>query len=313
LTFGVIGCKLSTQMSVESLPGKEQSERQRWEYRFLVRSRGIKGSVGAALGALAGTTRDYANATEWEDLETKVSYLGENGWELVNIIPRSSIAGSVGDGFTTDELWVFKRPKYNSLGQTQPSERVAEARTFSPEAREALEKKGYLVYPLQGKSMRLMWKQIGLPESVLTEMERESLGPLFWITTTQVMEVAINPNQLFIPNSNNKSFKGHQKMVALFSEEIADDIKGVKAIIGEATNYVELALLHREATGKSLFELNDKFVYVVTNTPYYNDRPNDYLVEVGGEGERGVIVSPYYLGTQGKMDTWLMPLVVPLK
>lgn len=300
-------------MSVENLPGKEQFERQRWEYTFLWRSRGIKGSVGAALGALAGTTRDYANATEWEDLETKAANLGENGWELVNIVPRSSIAGNVGAGFTTDELWVFKRPKDNSPGQTRPAERTTEARTFSPEACEALEKKGYLVYLLQGKSMRLIWKQRGEPQSsTLTRLEQESLGPPYWTAGTQAIEVAINPNQLFFPNSNDKTFASHRKMAALFSEEISADIKGTKAIIGEASNYVELALLYRDQTGNNLFKHEGEFVYTVTNTAYdVGLGDTQCLIEVG-ESERGILhISQYWLSTLGKNDTWLMPLVVP--
>lgn len=102
LTFGVIGCKLPTQMSVESLPGKEKSERQRWEYKFLERSRGMKRSWDGTIHTL-----------EWsKDIPSTVEALGEEGWELMAVVPRSSILiGIVGAGFTSDELWVFKRPK----------------------------------------------------------------------------------------------------------------------------------------------------------------------------------------------------------
>lgn len=306
-------------MSVESLPGKEQSERQRWEYKFLLRSRGIKGSVSAALGALAGATRDYANATEWEDLEPKAANLGEKGWELVNIVPRSSIAGGAGAGFTTDELWVFKRPKHNSPGQTQPAERTAEARTFSPEAREALEKKGYLIYLLQGKSMEELRREKGEPVLEKTQLDEwvngewvyhDTPGP-FWTETTPATEAAINPNKVFLPGSDDKSFKYHQEIVETFSEEISKDIKGVKAIIGEASNYVELALLHRDSTRKRLFKLGNKFVYTATRTLYTVD--GEDLVEVGevSEDEKGVHCYKYNIELHGKYDTWIMPLVVP--
>jgi len=300
-------------MSVESLPGKEQSERQRWEYMFLQRSRGIKGSIGAALGALAGATRDYADATGWDDLESKASNLGENGWELVSIVPRSSIAGGAGAGFTTDELWVFKRPKHNSPGQIQPAENIVETKSFSSEAREVLEKKGYIVYLLQGKSMRLMWKQKGEPRfDTLTSLERELLGPPYWIATTPAMEVAINPNQLFLPNSNDKTFRSHQKMISIFSEEISDEVKTAKAIIGEASNYVELALLYRDQTGKNLFKIDGEPVYTVTNTAYDVGLGNtDCLIEVGADRNGVLFISQYWLNTLGKTDTWLMPLVVP--
>ena len=89
-------------MSVESLLGKEQSERQRWEYRFLVRSRGLK------IGMLGNQVSDWS-----EDITSKVKTLGEEGWELIAAVPRSSviIGTGLGAGFTSDELWVFKRPK----------------------------------------------------------------------------------------------------------------------------------------------------------------------------------------------------------
>lgn len=300
-------------MSPENSPGKEELERQRWEYTFLSRSRGIKGSAGAALGALVGATRDYAEATLWDDLESKANDLGENGWELVGIVPRSSIAGTVGAGFTTDELWVFKRPKDHSYGQIQSAERIVETGIFSPEAREALEKKGYLIYPLQGKSMRLMWKQRGEPRTnTLSDLEQESLGPPFWTATTRATEVAINPNQLFFPNSNDKTFASHQKMAALFSEEISDDIRGTKAIIGEASNYVELALLHRDRTKNNLFSVNGEPVYVVTNSKYeLGIGDAQCLIEVGEDKNGKLNIAQYWLITAGKSDTWLMPLVVP--
>jgi hypothetical protein len=41
--------------------------------------------------------------------------LGEAGWELVTVVPRSDIAGGNSQqnwaGWTSTELWVFKRPR----------------------------------------------------------------------------------------------------------------------------------------------------------------------------------------------------------
>lgn len=78
-------------MSAENLPERKEPERQRWEYVFLERSREIK------------RTRDgIIHTLEWnKDITSTIEALGEEGWELM----------AVGAGFTSDELWVFKRPK----------------------------------------------------------------------------------------------------------------------------------------------------------------------------------------------------------
>jgi len=88
---------------------------QKWEYMTIVRSRGW------------GKDKDVPNAgwrlgSNWNvDITKNLVELGDQGWELVAVTPRSSYLGGLdtsysgrGDdyaGFTSDELWVFKRPK----------------------------------------------------------------------------------------------------------------------------------------------------------------------------------------------------------
>ena len=69
---------------------------QPWEYKVLHRVRPIRGSkVGG-----------------WDEpIVSELPGLGEEGWELVTVITRSSEPGSLTGGITTDEMWVFKRPK----------------------------------------------------------------------------------------------------------------------------------------------------------------------------------------------------------
>lgn len=85
---------------------------QKWEYKFVLRTRGV-GGFG------------HTNVGDWEVFEDGKSLgkidtsvvsqrLGENGWELVSVSPRSSqaLCGSESTaGITSEELWVFKRPK----------------------------------------------------------------------------------------------------------------------------------------------------------------------------------------------------------
>jgi hypothetical protein len=85
---------------------------QKWEYVLVARSRGWVNDY------------DKRKASDWSvDIVKKLVELGDEGWELVAVTARSSYLG--GDhssresvnisydyaGFTSDEVWVFKRPK----------------------------------------------------------------------------------------------------------------------------------------------------------------------------------------------------------
>ena len=74
---------------------------QKWEYLTLIRTREVKGSIGA-----------WLDAQGWDrNIESELSKMGEAGWELVSVVPRSALAGEKGAGFTSEECWIFKRPK----------------------------------------------------------------------------------------------------------------------------------------------------------------------------------------------------------
>jgi len=85
-------------MSAES---SKEYEGQKWEYKILPRSRGVAG------GGLSA-----AKAAQWNppNLES-LSQMGEEGWELVAVVSESGIPNNQTAGFTSDELWVFKRLK----------------------------------------------------------------------------------------------------------------------------------------------------------------------------------------------------------
>lgn len=84
---------------------------QKWDYKFILRYRTLNNVY------LAGDweAKDNGKPIGKVDLVVVASQLGAEGWELVSIVPRSSTA-VVADkmptgGVTTEELWVFKRPK----------------------------------------------------------------------------------------------------------------------------------------------------------------------------------------------------------
>lgn len=89
---------------------------QPWEYKVLHRTRGVQaGGVGKWDSNVVGQLPD----------------LGDQGWELVSVVPRSSTPGSASGGVVSDELWIFKRPK--TLLQADSTGIVAQA-TATPEA-----------------------------------------------------------------------------------------------------------------------------------------------------------------------------------
>lgn len=69
---------------------------QPWEYKVLHRVRQIRaGKIG-----------------NWDaPIVAELPALGDEGWELVTVITRASEPGGISAGVTTDEMWVFKRPK----------------------------------------------------------------------------------------------------------------------------------------------------------------------------------------------------------
>ena len=94
---------------------KPGSASQAWEYKTIVRSRGFPtgNSVNAAVAATDWTTwyEDGQPIAAPTDPLAKVNQLGAQGWELISVIPRSSLASSWTAGATSDETWIFKRPK----------------------------------------------------------------------------------------------------------------------------------------------------------------------------------------------------------
>ncbi|HYI15521.1 MAG TPA: hypothetical protein VEX37_09025 [Thermomicrobiales bacterium] len=89
---------------------------QPWEYKVLHRVRPIRaGKVGS-----------------WdESIVAELPALGDEGWELVTVITRASEPGGISAGVTTDEMWVFKRPK--SILSAESTVVVAQAEA-EPEA-----------------------------------------------------------------------------------------------------------------------------------------------------------------------------------
>lgn len=73
---------------------------QKWEYRILLRARTVT------------RTEDGDVVGPWDkNIIPELPGLGEDGWELVTVVSRSSDSAHGRGGVTTEEQWVLKRPK----------------------------------------------------------------------------------------------------------------------------------------------------------------------------------------------------------
>ena len=139
-----------------------------------------------------------------------------------------------------------------------------EVRRFSDEAREALTKEGYVIYALSGQSIRSLRES---DRKFWSTWHRDSQYEAFETMGSMASEVAVKPDALLIPKSNNKTLKQQEDLIAKFSTDLGKKIKGVEAVMGEAPDYVELAFSHLDATGDRLFGEKYDYNYARTKTP----------------------------------------------
>lgn len=157
-------------------------------------------------------------------------------------------------------------PSVSTPSETQTVAKTPEApveiKRFSQEQREALEKQGFVIYGLTGQSIKTL-RDAGRK----FRSAWHNAFPDFEALGSMHSEVAINPNKPFLPNSSNKTLARQEDMVGKFSEELGKKVKGVKAIIGQAPDYAELAFAHLDSTEKYLFGAEDSYDYARTKTP----------------------------------------------
>lgn len=193
-----------------------------------------------------------------------------------------------------------------ALEISRPKE-TGEVIRFSAEARRGLEREGFLIYTLTGKSLQQLSEE-GRDIGILKYLVR-----LDWKSVASVeSEVAINPNNLFLPGSFNRRWEKQQKMVAGFSRKLQKRTSGqVRAIVGNAADYVELYSLHRQTTGVRLF--GDRAPYARTATSFMSITNPDvaFSVVAGGFHKEGELYLSIEHRDFGYELIGVAPLVVP--
>lgn len=181
---------------------------------------------------------------------------------------------------------------------------TAEVKIFSPKSKEALVGKGYVIYLLRKQSIVMMRTAgrrfyaslIGgdLPKDVLNLVSMQS-------------EVAINPNRLFLPNTNFKIQEEQEEMLGRFSQELQRQIPGVCAILGEAPDYLDIVFQHLDITGEKLFGERQDFHYTRTKTRTVGR----HGIIVGHHSEEGINITDWFSTSPGER-LWAAPLIKPL-
>ncbi len=175
------------------------------------------------------------------------------------------------------------------------------AKEFSAEAREGLERRGFAIYSLTGQSMQSLRDAGGK-----IEFHWESSYPEVVSLPSMHSEVALDPNQIILPNSNNKSLKDQHELVRDYSLGLWRDVRDVKAIIGQVPDYLDLTFAYLERTLSSL-RGEDSGIAVRTATP----TDNEHTVVIGGPRDDGTLsATPWYDSAKYEF-AHVIPLVVP--
>ena len=100
----------------------------------------------------------------------------------------------------------------------------------------------------------------------------------FGSKTSEATEVAVDPNNFFTEFNHFGRVSERLSWSDTLSERISAKIKGVKFIIGDASQYAELALLHLRATKENLFgsdyDQYDRTNWAITQTTVDKNNPN---------------------------------------
>jgi len=179
-----------------------------------------------------------------------------------------------------------------------PKKEIPVTQRFSERARESLENQGMMIYELSGQSISTL-RDMGYPFFSTWHQGNEELEKMNSISS----EVAINPDLLFFPGSNDKTFDEQVDQVINSLSATPDSI----TVLGQAPDYLELAFLHFKATGERLFGEKYDYLYTVTSTVIDGQRIN-----VGHFHEReGIVVNNLMSDRDYSEKVFAAPILIP--
>lgn len=131
----------------------------------------------------------------------------------------------------------------SSLEEPDP-ERI----TFSDDDRRALKREGKIVLPLSPLSVRDI-RELALRFGIMWTVG----DPEFEAARAISSEVAIDPNQLYLHDSNNSPMEEQLEMIAEYSDDLSSRIPDVEAVLGgSSADQIALMINYHLATGSQL-------------------------------------------------------------
>ncbi len=198
------------------------------------------------------------------------------------------------------EHWELQqRQKDNTAG----AEVIQKVQRFSKEAILGLTKEGYnKIYPLSGQSIKSLREQ---GRKFWSIWHKDNLA--FESLRSRLSEVTINPNRLFLPDSNYRSLDYQEAQIQEFSRQLCRKVPDIKVILGEMPDYMELAFLHLDATDERLFGAKYGNRSTRTKTPV----TGSFAALFGHfDAVLGAYID-YWNRNHGLPHVWVSPLVVP--
>lgn len=160
------------------------------------------------------------------------------------------------------ESWKFVREKLKFIhGSDLPKdlEDTPGLKAFTDEQRDRLEHLGYIGYQLKVQAIR------DLVKTGRKIKASSDYYPGLVDFHSREIQVAVNPNCLFLSGSEDKDSREHERMVGLCSKTISEMVPGTKAIIGNVPDYVELVANLIDSGIK--FGIAEGRLYTRTKTP----------------------------------------------
>lgn len=125
-----------------------------------------------------------------------------------------------------------QKPEGKSIKPLEVEKKIFQ---FKPEAKVGLKQLGRVVIPLTGESIVSLRKK-----GVKLQSDWHKDYTEFEAQCSITSEVAINPKEIFLAESNNKPFSVQKEMAELHSKKVSEEVDGVKAIIGKPIDNLEL-------------------------------------------------------------------------
>jgi hypothetical protein len=197
------------------------------------------------------------------------------------------------------------------VSSTEGKESIAKSKMFSPEQHASLERLGYKFFTLTGTGESIRIKRT-IIDSLRGKAKRKH--PDFNTLKSMNSQVAINPEKFFLSESGDKTFEEQENMVKKFEEEIKKEVPGVKAVIGQPPDYLEIISLYGN-TDKLMGGMREFSLIRTTPVTTYDDLPYQFDTPlgpvIGKDGVENVKNIHNWRGEDKAPNLKVAPLVVP--